>query len=99
MSVPCITSGNQKCMGARPSFMARAINSMVGVGCVVSCVISQVPVCHALIILENKIMDEAIAWIIKYFVAASVARGWWCLARIGMMARVLSSSPIQARNQ
>lgn len=41
--------------------MARAINSMVGVGCVVSWVISQVPVCHALIILENKIIDEAVA--------------------------------------
>lgn len=94
-----MTSGSQKCMGAKPSFMARAINSIVGVGCVVSWVISQVPVFHALIILENKMIDEAVAWIIKYFVAASVARGWWCLARIGMMARVFSSKPIQAKNQ
>ena len=49
--------------------------------------------------LESKMIDEAVAWIIKYFVAASVARGWCCLASIGMMARVFSSNPIQARNQ
>lgn len=36
MSVPCMTSGSQKCMGAKPSFMAKAINNIMGVGCVVS---------------------------------------------------------------
>lgn len=41
----------------------------------------------------------AVAWAKKYFVAASMARGWyWCVMR-GMMARVLISSPIQARSQ
>lgn len=31
--------------------------------------------------------------------AASVARGWCCLAIIGRMARVLISRPIQANSQ
>ena len=34
--IPCMTSGSQKCIGARPNFIAKAIVSKVGVGCVVS---------------------------------------------------------------
>lgn len=30
---------------------------------------------------------------------ASTARGWWCCAISGRIARVLISSPIQARSQ
>jgi len=32
-------------------------------------------------------------------VVASTARGWWCWAISGMIAKVLISSPIQASNQ
>lgn len=33
------------------------------------------PVCHALMRHENRIRAEAAAWVKKYFVAASMARG------------------------
>lgn len=39
------------------------------------------------------------AWAKKYFVVASIARGWWCCAINGIIASVLISSPIQARSQ
>lgn len=35
----------------------------------------------------------------KYLVVASTARGWWCWAISGIIARVLISRPIQANNQ
>lgn len=57
------------------------------------------PVIHAFIIVENKIKAEAVACVKKYFVADSVARGWCILVISGMMASVLISSPIHARNQ
>lgn len=37
---------------------------------------SHCPVCHALVMLENRIRVEAAAWTRKYLVAASMARGW-----------------------
>lgn len=46
--------------------------------------------------LANRIIAAAVAWIIKYFMVASAARGWWCWAIRGMIARVLISNPIQA---
>ena len=57
------------------------------------------PVSQALVVLANRIMAAAVAWVRKYFVVASTARGWWCWAMSGMMARVLISSPIHASNQ
>lgn len=44
-------------------------------------------------------MAAAGAWIRKYFVAASVARGWCFRAIIGIIAIVLISNPIHAINQ
>lgn len=96
---PCRTSGSQKCSGASPSFIDRAIVNMMQADWLVSWKISHVPVDQALIVLENRMVAEAAAWIRKYFVAASVARGWCCLAMIGIMARVFNSSPIQASSQ
>lgn len=94
--VPWSTSGSQKCTGASPSLVARAIVSrMVAVGSVI-CVMSHVPVCHALVVLENSSIADAAACVRKYFVAASVARGWCCFEIIGIMARVFISRPIQA---
>lgn len=61
VSVPCITSGSQKCRGASPSFIARAKVNSVGAGCTVSCIMSHTPVCQALKMLENRIIDEAVA--------------------------------------
>ena len=34
------------------------------------------PVIHALVVLANRIKAAAVAWVRKYLVAASTARGW-----------------------
>lgn len=57
------------------------------------------PVSHALVVLANKIIAAAVAWVRKYLVVASTARGWWCWAISGIIANVLISRPIQARSQ
>lgn len=46
------------------------------------------------VIEARKIMD-AVAWVRKYFVAASVERGEGFLVRIGIIASMLISRPIQ----
>jgi len=56
-------------------------------------------VIHALVVLAKRIIAAAVAWVRKYLVVASTARGWWCWAISGMMARVLISRPIQASSQ
>lgn len=50
-------------------------------------------------VLAKRIMAAAVACVRKYLVVASTARGWWCWAISGIMARVLISRPIQARSQ
>ena len=60
---------------------------------------SHCPVSQALVVLANKSIAAAVACVRKYFVVASTARGWWCWAISGMMARVLISRPIQASSQ
>lgn len=54
---------------------------------------------QALVVLANRSMAAAAACVKKYLVVASIARGWWCWAISGIMARVLISSPIQASSQ
>lgn len=65
----------------------------------VICWISHCPDSHALDVLANRSMAAAVACVRKYLVVASTARGWWCWAIKGMMARVLISRPIQAISQ
>lgn len=60
---------------------------------------SHCPVYHALVMLENKTRAEAAAWVRKYLVAASMARGWWDFEISGRMASVLISRPVQAMTQ
>lgn len=87
------------CSGASPILRARArIIIVVGRGWVI-CWISHCPEIHALMVLANRSIAAAVACVRKYFVVASTARGWWCWAIIGMMARVLISKPIQAISQ
>lgn len=57
---------------------------------------SHCPVCHALVMLENRSRVEAAACTRKYLVAASMARGWCDFEISGRIARVLISSPVQA---
>lgn len=96
---PWSTSGIQRWNGAIPSFMASAIVSIIEGRWVCILIIVHSPVNHALIVDENKIRADADAWIKKYLVAASIARGWWSFVISGMIASVLISRPIQARNQ
>lgn len=57
------------------------------------------PVSQALVVLANRSIAAAVAWVRKYLVVASTARGWWFCAIRGIMARVFISSPIHARSQ
>lgn len=57
------------------------------------------PVSQALVVLANSNIAAAVAWVRKYFVVASTARGWCCCAISGIIARVFISSPIHARSQ
>lgn len=93
---PWSTSGNQKWNGTSPSFIAMAdVRIKHDVGWVIW-VMSHCPVCHALVMLANRTSVEAVAWVRKYLVAASMARGWWDFEIMGRMARVLISKPAQA---
>ena len=60
---------------------------------------SHCPVNCALIVLEKRINAEAVAWMRKYLVAASIARGWCDFEMKAIMARVLISSPVPASIQ
>lgn len=57
------------------------------------------PVSHAFVVLANSSMAAAVAWVRKYLVVASTARGLWDWAISGIIARVLISRPIQASSQ
>lgn len=73
---PWSTSGSQKCMGAIPIFNARAIErSVAEPGLIISLIIHW-PVSQAFIVPANRTRAEAVACVRKYFVVASVARGW-----------------------
>lgn len=96
---PCITSGSQVCRGAKPIFKASAMVIMVvGIGWVI-CWSSHWPVIQALVVAARRSVAAAAACVKKYFVVASIARGWCCWAIRGIMARVLISRPIHAINQ
>lgn len=74
-SKPCITSGIQKCMGASPILSARAtVNIMLAMGLDRS-LMAHSPVSQALVVLANRIIAAAVAWVKKYLVVASTARG------------------------
>lgn len=98
-SNPCITSGIQKCIGASPILSARAVINIVLARGSDRSVMFHSPVIQAFVVLANRIIAAAVAWVKKYFVVASTARGWWCCAIRGVIASVLISRPIQARSQ
>lgn len=98
-SSPCRTSGIQKCTGASPILSARAAINIVLERGSDRLLMLHSPVIQALVVLANRIIAAAVAWVRKYFVVASTARGWWCCAINGAIASVLISKPIQARSQ
>lgn len=96
---PWSTSGNQKWNGTSPNLIAIAIvNIRHDVGWF-SCVMSHCPVDQALVMLEKRIRADAVDWVRKYLIVASITRGWCDLEMRGMMAKVLISKPVQAKIQ
>lgn len=49
--------------------------------------------------MDSRKIIEAVAWVRKYFVAASVDRGFVFFVIIGMIASRFISSPIHIRNR
>lgn len=63
---------------------------VLGVFSIVHC-----PVSSRLMIIPSIRSIDAVAWVRKYFVDASMARGLNFFIRMGMMASIFISNPIQ----
>lgn len=98
-STPCVTSGTQKWNGAEPSLVIRAINATFDATGLVIFIIDHCPEYIRLIVKAIISIMDAVAWVIKYFVAASVDRGLVVFIRIGIIVSMFISSPIQAVSQ
>lgn len=96
---PWITSGYQRCAGAMPSFRAIAMVIIVVVTGAGVLIMAHCPVCQVFVVAAQSSRMAAQAWIRKYFVVASVVRGWCGPIMRGRMLRVFSSNPTQARSQ
>lgn len=63
-------------MGANPILSAKAAMIIVlAIGLEILSMLHW-PVIQALVVLANRITAAAVAWVRKYFVVASTARGW-----------------------
>lgn len=97
--IPWVTSGIQKWKGDSPNFIAMATVIMfdeIGLGVLN---IAHCPVINRLMIIPNMKSMDAVAWVRKYFVDASMARGLNFFIKMGMMASMFISNPIQIINQ
>lgn len=97
--MPCVTSGTQKWNGAIPSFMVRAIVMNIDATGLNSFITVHWPENIRLIITAIISSIEAVDWVKKYLVAASVARGLCFFIMMGMMASMFISNPIQTSSQ
>lgn len=97
--MPCVTSGTQKWNGAIPSFMARAIVMIIEATGLNSFITVHWPENIRLIIMAIISSIEAVDWVRKYLVDASVARGVWFFIIMGMIASIFISNPIQTNSQ
>lgn len=97
--MPCVTSGTQKWNGAIPSFIVRAIVMNIDATGLNSFITVHWPENIRLIIMAIISSIEAVDWVKKYLVAASVARGLCFFIMMGMMASMFISNPIQTSSQ
>lgn len=97
--MPCVTSGTQKWNGAIPSFIARAIVISIDAIGLNSFITVHWPENIRLIITAIISNIEAVDWVRKYLVDASVARGLCFFIIMGIMASILISNPIQISSQ
>lgn len=97
--IPWVTSGTQKWNGDNPSFIVRAIVIIMDAVGLISFIIDQWPVNNRLVIAAIIRSMDAVAWVRKYFVAASVDRGLCSFVNRGIMASIFISNPTQIINQ
>ena len=97
--MPCVTSGTQKWNGAIPNFIVRAIVMNIDATGLNSFITVHWPENIKLIITAIISSIEAVDWVKKYLVAASVARGLCFFIMMGMMASMFISNPIQTSSQ
>lgn len=97
--IPCVTSGTQKWNGDSPSLMARAIVMSIDAVGLNILVMVHWPEYNKLITTAIMSSIDAVAWVRKYLVEASMARGLKTFIIMGIMAIVFISNPIQANNQ
>lgn len=97
--MPCVTSGTQKWNGAIPNFIVRAIVMSIDATGLNNFITVHWPENIRLIITAIISSIEAVDWVKKYLVDASVARGLCLFIIIGMMASIFISNPIQINNQ
>ena len=95
---PCVTSGTQKWNGVIPSFIASARRIIEGVKRLLVFV-DHWPVCMVLMMTAIISSIDAVVWVRKYLVAASVDRGIAFLIRIGVIASIFISRPTQISSQ
>lgn len=77
----------------------RAIVIKIDAVGLINFIIDQWPVCNRLIIAAIMRSMDAVAWVRKYLVAASVDRGVCSFVSSGIIANMFISNPIQVRNQ
>jgi len=97
--MPCVTSGTQKWNGASPSFMARAIVMSIEATGLNSFITVHWPENIRLMMMAIINSIEAVDWVKKYLVDASVAHGLWFFIITGIMASIFISNPIQMSSQ
>lgn len=92
---PSITLGNQKWKGAAPLF----IKSDEIIIHKVSFTLTVLDISYNIKTVENNNIEDAIAWVKKYFKEASVVSGFFVSLIRGIKDNRLISNPIQALNQ
>ena len=97
--MPCVTSGTQKWNGASPSFMARAIVMSIEATGLNSFITVHWPENIRLMMMAIINSIDAVDWVKKYLVDASVAHGLWFFIITGIMASIFISNPIQMSSQ
>lgn len=96
---PCVTSGTQKWKGAIPNFIIMADVIIMDVVELDIFITDHCPEYIRLIIMASISSIEAVAWVKKYFVAASIDRGLKFFIRMGITANIFISNPIHTISQ
>lgn len=97
--IPWVTSGTQKWNGDSPNFIVRANVIIIDAVVLFNFIIDQWPEYNRLVIAAIIRSMDAVAWVRKYFVAASVDRGLCCFVNSGIIASMFISNPTQVINQ